>query len=622
LKNDGTVWAWGNSGNGQLGNGTFTNSSTPVQVSGLTGIIAIAAGFFHALALKSDGTVWAWGDDLFGELGNTNNTVSSTPAQVDGLSGVVAIAGGEYHSLAVKNDGTVWTWGDDGNGQLGDGIAGTPGSFTISSTPVQAIGLTGMVAVGGGEAHSLGLKSDGTVWTWGSNSNGQLGNGTYTDSSIPIQVSGLTGVLGIAAGGYHSLVSLPQPAPALGIAKSHSGAFIQGQQGATYTVTVANAAGAGPTSGTVTVTDTLPSGLTLVSMTGTNWTCVTNTCTTTEVLGGGSSYPPITVTVNLAANAASPQVNSASVSGGGSTSAGTTDSTTIILSPVLSITKTHAGNFTQGQQGVYTVTAANGAAAGPTSGMVTVTEMMPAGLTLVSMTGSGWNCVSNICSRSDVLNPGGSYPITVTVNVAPSAPSQVTNQVSVSGGGSLSANANDLTNITPVTTVNTVNNVTSSTSNGTYGAGSSISVQVIFSGAVTVTGTPQLALNSKGTANYSSGSGTATLTFTYIVGASDSSGHLDYSSTAALTLNGGTINASLTLPAPGTAGSLSANTNIVISTAPATFFTGEVSLGSGVYYLQFPNGNLFGYYNLANFPIFYHYDMGFEAFVDGGNGAA
>jgi alpha-tubulin suppressor-like RCC1 family protein len=503
LKSDGTVWAWGNNGNGQLGNGSFTNRSSPFQVSGLTGVTAIAAGFFHGLALKSDGTVWAWGDNNFGELGNGQSlTNSSTPVQVSGLTNVASVAAGEYHSLAVKNDGTVWTWGNNGFGQLGNGTAGTTGSFTISSTPVQVLGLTGAVAASGGEEHSMALKSDGTVWAWGNNSSGQLGNGTYTSSDVPIQVSSLAGVLAVAAGGYSGLASLPQPAPVLSIAKSHTGSFAQGQQGATYTVTVANGAGAGSTSGTVTVMETLP-----------------------------------------------------------------------------------------------------------------------AGLTLVSITGSAWNCVSNTCSRSDVLNPGISYPaITVTVNVASNAPSQVTNQVTVSGGGSVTAAANDPTNITAASTVT---NVTSSTANGTYGAGSSISIQMTFSGAVTVTGTPQLALNSGGTASYSSGSGTATLTFTYTVGASDSSAHLDYSSAAALTLNGGTINATLTLPAPGAAGSLGANKSIVIGmAAPATFFTGEVSLGSGVYYLQFPNGNVFGYYNYPSFPIVYHYDLGFEAFVDGGNGAA
>jgi hypothetical protein len=169
-----------------------------------------------------------------------------------------------------------------------------------------------------------------------------------------------------------------------------------------------------------------------------------------------------------------------------------------------------------------------------------------------------------------------------------------------------------------------VTNVTSSAANGTYDAGSSISIQVSFSQVVTVTGTPQLVLNSGGTAHYSAGTGTATLIFTYIVGASDSSAHLDYASTGALTLNGGAIQdaalheANLTLAAPGASGSLGANTNIVISVvAPAAFFSGEVSLGSGVYYLQFPNGNLFGYYTFVASTIFYHYDMGYEGFIPG-----
>ena len=119
------------------------------------------------------------------------------------------------------------------------------------------------------------------------------------------------------------------PTPALSIAKTHVGNFTQGQQAATYTVTVSNAAGAAPTSGSVTVTDTLPSGLTLSSMTGTGWSCTSNTCTRSDALNAGASYPVVTVTVNVGAGASSPQVNSVSVSGGGSTSASATSSTII-----------------------------------------------------------------------------------------------------------------------------------------------------------------------------------------------------------------------------------------------------------------------------------------------------
>src|SRR4029077_6851168 len=125
-----------------------------------------------------------------------------------------------------------------------------------------------------------------------------------------------------------------------------------------------------------------------------------------------ASYPPITVTVNVAGGAASPQNNSVSVSGGGSAVANANDSTTVLpgSQPSLSVSKTHAGNFAQGQQNAtYTITVSNNNAAATTSGTVTVTDTLPAGLTLVSMAGTGWNCASNVCSRSDALAGGVSY---------------------------------------------------------------------------------------------------------------------------------------------------------------------------------------------------------------------
>jgi uncharacterized repeat protein (TIGR01451 family) len=250
-------------------------------------------------------------------------------------------------------------------------------------------------------------------------------------------------------------------APALSITKTHSGNFTQGQQGATYTVTVSNAAGAAPTTGTVTVTDSLPPGLSFGVMSGPGWACVAPNCTRSDALAGGASYPPITVTVNVTGGAASPQNNSVSVSGGGSAVANANDSTTVLAAsqPSLSISKTHAGSFAQGQQNAtYTVTVSNNNGAATTSGTVTLTDTLPTGLTLVSMSGTGWNCASNTCSRSDALAGGTSYaPITVTVNVQTNATSPQVNQVSVSGGGSAAAGANDSTLIsisTPTLTVN------------------------------------------------------------------------------------------------------------------------------------------------------------------------
>jgi alpha-tubulin suppressor-like RCC1 family protein len=149
------VMAWGHNGYGQLGNGTTTEfSTTPVQVSGLSGVQDIAGGAEHTLALKDDGTVWAWGSNHLGQLGDaTNPDYSNTPVQVSGFSGVQAIAAGSYHSLALKNDGTVWAWGWNEYGQLGDA------TNTDSNTPVQVSGLSGVQDIAGGGGHSLALPS-------------------------------------------------------------------------------------------------------------------------------------------------------------------------------------------------------------------------------------------------------------------------------------------------------------------------------------------------------------------------------------------------------------------------------------------------------------------------------
>jgi alpha-tubulin suppressor-like RCC1 family protein len=201
LKSDGTVWSWGLNSYGQLGDGTTTQRTSPVQVSGLSDVIAIAGGYLHSVAIKRDGTVWAWGINGSGQLGHgTTSTSEPTPVQVLTLANVVAVAAGGSHSLAVKSDGTLWAWGANTSGQLGDGTT------TQRTSPVQVTLLPGVSGVAAGLNHSVVLKTDGgpsgTVWTFGYNLYGQLGDGTTVARSTPVTV--LTDSVAVAAGDYYS----------------------------------------------------------------------------------------------------------------------------------------------------------------------------------------------------------------------------------------------------------------------------------------------------------------------------------------------------------------------------------------------------------------------------------
>jgi alpha-tubulin suppressor-like RCC1 family protein len=227
LLEGGTVVAWGrNEGSGQLGNGTTTNSDVPVAVcapapepcpgSHLSGVKAIAAGESHSLALLENGTVVAWGNNEQGELGNATTANSDLPAPVKELSGVRAIAAGEAYSLALLEDGTVVAWGHNNNGELGNGTT------TNSDLPVPVKELSGVGAIAAGSRHALALlEGEGKLMTWGLNSSGQLGDGTSEGpekcgepvptracATKPVPVSNLSGVKAIAAGEMHSLALL------------------------------------------------------------------------------------------------------------------------------------------------------------------------------------------------------------------------------------------------------------------------------------------------------------------------------------------------------------------------------------------------------------------------------
>ena len=203
LKADGSVLAWGSNGDGQLGDGTRVNRSSPVPVSGLAGVVEISARS-HTVALKGDGSVWTWGSNGGGALGNRSSADPTTPAQVNGLMGVRAISAGGAISdgggftLALKNDGSVWAWGRNDFGQLGDGTKTDP--YAGRATPAPVGGLSAVMAISAGIRHSLALKADGTVWAWGNNSAGQLGDGTTIDRPLPVPVLALGGEGVIVAG--------------------------------------------------------------------------------------------------------------------------------------------------------------------------------------------------------------------------------------------------------------------------------------------------------------------------------------------------------------------------------------------------------------------------------------
>jgi alpha-tubulin suppressor-like RCC1 family protein len=206
------VWAWGWNIYGQLGDGTLAERHLPVQVAGLAGVIAISAGAYHSLALKSDGTVWAWGSNYYGELGDGSSIHRPTPVQVvtdtGPLASIAAISAGGSHSLALMQDGTVWAWGWNKWGQVGNGVTAATGQ----PTAVRVVDLDNVTYISGGGVHSLAVKSDGTAWSWGNNRTGTLANGSVLDSAVPMQVvdtSGapnyLTGVVAVAGGEYHSM---------------------------------------------------------------------------------------------------------------------------------------------------------------------------------------------------------------------------------------------------------------------------------------------------------------------------------------------------------------------------------------------------------------------------------
>ena len=199
IKSDGTLWAWGSNGGGQLGDGTTIARLTPTPIGTGTTWRTVVAGAGHTLALKSDGTLWAWGSNGFGQLGDGTPTSRSTPTPIAPGQTWLAIATGREHTIAIRSDRTLWVWGSNLYGRLGDGT-------TIDKLAPTQIGLSGTwIAVAAGGWHSLALRSDGTLWVWGNNGNGQLGDGTINGRETPIQIETGSTWTSIAAGFAYTL---------------------------------------------------------------------------------------------------------------------------------------------------------------------------------------------------------------------------------------------------------------------------------------------------------------------------------------------------------------------------------------------------------------------------------
>jgi len=183
VKTDGTLWTWGNSSQSQLGTNNTTNASTPVTTfAGGTTWKQVACGGNHTAAIKTDGTLWTWGYNNSAQLGTNDTTTKSTPVTTfAGGTNWKQVAGGFKHTTAIKTDGTLWTWGYNVYGQLGDNTLGS------KLTPITTFaGGTNWKQVAGGSKHTAAIKTDGTLWTWGYNFQVQIGTNDLTQRNTPV----------------------------------------------------------------------------------------------------------------------------------------------------------------------------------------------------------------------------------------------------------------------------------------------------------------------------------------------------------------------------------------------------------------------------------------------------
>jgi uncharacterized repeat protein (TIGR01451 family) len=425
------------------------------------------------------------GGEPSSNAGNNSSTISTTVCATScpdlKVNKTLSVA-----SLTVGVNTSVYTLSVSNVGGLSTGL----NNYVISDTLPTGLTLAAVPTAGAGWTCTVGAVNGSQVTC--NSSTAILPGGTSTTITFPVNVANtaapsVTNTASITGGGEpanatgNNSTSLTTPVIDfdLTITKTSPVTFALGSNGS-YTLTVNNI-GAKVTSGIITVTDTLPAGLTFVSGTGTGWTACTAsgqvvTCTraAANTIAANSSAPAITLTVSVIAAAAPSVSNTASVSDPNEAPnlLGNNSSATVVTpvdAPNVVVTKSHNGNFTVGTNGVYTITASNIGAQATTTATLTVVDTLPTGLTFVSATGSGWTCALNtpaagdnvvggqrmVCTRTTAIAANTSAPpITLTVAVAAAAASAspVTNNVSVSGGGEPAGNAvnnsdSDITNV-------------------------------------------------------------------------------------------------------------------------------------------------------------------------------
>jgi RHS repeat-associated protein len=224
----GQLWGTGANTDGELGNGTTTARSQFEEISGLSSVTGAAEGENFSLAVESNGNVYSWGRNTNGELGLGNNTEEHTPQQITTLSNVTQVAATDASSFALESNGTVWSWGYDGHGQLGDG------KTTPETSPHEIAGLTGVTQIVAGHQFVVAVKSNGTVWSWGANSGGKLGDGTTTEKLSPVQVKSLEDVdIVQVAAGKSFAAAISQGGSLYAWGSNSNGQFGNGKEGST-----------------------------------------------------------------------------------------------------------------------------------------------------------------------------------------------------------------------------------------------------------------------------------------------------------------------------------------------------------------------------------------------------